>query len=78
MIINSVMTGMQYKMLMVISYTPVKYQYFLHICKFSWFTCLKEKWATSSENMPFAYVETKAQFSCVVTAQLISAFVFTT
>ena len=43
MIIKSVMTGMRYKMLMVISYAPVKYQYFLYICKFSWFTCLKEK-----------------------------------
>ena len=30
------------------------------------------------ENQQLAYVKTKAQISCAVTAQLISAFVFTT
>ena len=32
--------------------------------------------ATASENQQSAYVKTKAQISCAVTAQLISAFVF--
>ena len=35
-------------------------------------------WATFWENRIFAYAKTKAQISCAVTAQLISAFVFTT
>ena len=34
--------------------------------------------AASSESKCFAYAKTKAQISCVVSAQLISAFVFAT
>ena len=34
--------------------------------------------AASWENLLFAYAKTKAQISCTVTAQLISAFVFAT
>ena len=37
-----------------------------------------EKNETSRENKIFVYVKTKAQISCAVTAQLISAFVFAT
>ena len=33
-------------------------------------------WATSQENLLFAYRKTKAQISCMVTAHMISAFVF--
>ena len=36
------------------------------------------KWAASRENLLFVYTKTKAQLSCVETAQLISDFVFTT
>ena len=34
--------------------------------------------AATSENQQFAYAKPKAQISCAVTAQLISAFVFAT
>ena len=30
------------------------------------------------ENLPFAYAKSKAHISCTVTAQLISAFAYTT
>ena len=35
-------------------------------------------WATPWENQIFAYAKTKVQISLVVTAKLISAFVFAT
>ena len=35
-------------------------------------------WASFWENRIFAYAKTKPQISCMVTAQLISAFVFAT
>ena len=43
----------------------------------SWLSeCLELKKAASQENRIFVYAKTKAQVSCAVTAQLISAFVF--
>ena len=39
---------------------------------------VKDTWVTASDNQQSAYAKTKAQTSFVVTAKLISAFVFAT
>ena len=51
---------------------------FLYAKKLVFFPCITTIRASASENQQYAYAKTKAQISCAVTAQLISAFAFAT
>ena len=51
---------------------------FYSILSMSTWHHLLHNWASLRENRCFAYTKTKTQISCVVTAQLICAFVFAT